>query len=31
MMEEAGYADVRIVKDFSGLDRVVYGRYEVRE
>lgn len=31
MMEEAGYVDVRIVKDFSGLDRVVYGRYEVRE
>lgn len=31
LMEEAGFADVRIVKDFSGLDRVVYGRYEMRE
>ena len=26
MMEEAGYKDVTVVKDFAGLDRVVYGR-----
>lgn len=26
IMEEAGYKDVTVVKDFAGLDRVVYGR-----
>ena len=26
LMEEAGYKDVTVVKDFAGLDRVVYGR-----
>ena len=26
MMEENGYKDVTVVKDFAGLDRVVYGR-----
>lgn len=30
LMEEAGFRDVEIVKDFSGLDRVVSGRYEMR-
>ena len=27
MMKEAGFADVTVVKDFAGLDRVVYGSY----
>lgn len=27
MMEEAGFKEVQIVKDFAGLDRVVYGSY----
>jgi len=26
LMEEAGYKDVTVVKDYAGLDRVVYGR-----
>jgi len=26
LMEDAGYKDVTVVKDFAGLDRVVYGR-----
>jgi len=26
LMEEAGYKDVTVVKDFAGFDRVVYGR-----
>lgn len=26
LMEEAGYKEVTVVKDFAGLDRVVYGR-----
>ncbi len=26
LMEEAGYKEVMVVKDFAGLDRVVYGR-----
>ena len=26
LMEEAGFKDVTVVKDFAGLDRVVYGR-----
>ena len=26
LMKEAGYKDVTVVKDFAGLDRVVYGR-----
>ena len=30
IMEAAGFLDVEIVKDFAGLDRVVYGRYEVK-
>ena len=30
LMEAAGFLDVEIVKDFAGLDRVVYGRYEVK-
>ena len=25
IMEEAGYREIEIIKDFSGLDRVVYG------
>ena len=25
MMKEAGFEDVTVVKDFAGLDRVVYG------
>ena len=25
MMQEAGFSDVKVVKDFAGLDRVVYG------
>ena len=27
MMKEAGFQDVTVVKDFAGLDRVVYGSY----
>lgn len=27
LMEEAGYRDVEIVKDYAGLDRVVFGEY----
>lgn len=27
LMENAGYAEVEVVKDFAGLDRVVYGVY----
>ena len=30
LMEAADFLDVEIVKDFAGLDRVVYGRYEVK-
>ena len=26
LMEETGYKDVRVVKDYAGLDRVVFGR-----
>lgn len=26
-MENAGYKDAAVIKDFAGLDRVVYGRY----
>ncbi len=26
LMEEAGFKDVTVVKDFAGLDRVIYGR-----
>lgn len=29
LMEAAGFVNVEIVKDFAGLNRVVYGRYEV--
>lgn len=29
LMENAGYTEVEIVKDFAGLDRVVYGVYSV--
>lgn len=25
LMEEAGYSDIEVIKDFAGLDRVVYG------
>lgn len=25
LMEEAGYVDIEVIKDFAGLDRVVYG------
>ena len=25
MMEEAGFKEITVVKDFAGLDRVVYG------
>lgn len=25
LMEEAGYTDIEVIKDFAGLDRVVYG------
>lgn len=28
LLEEAGYGDIRVIKDLSGLDRVVYARYE---
>ena len=28
MMKEAGYSEVTVVKDFAGLDRVVYGSYQ---
>ena len=28
LMEEAGFSEVTVVKDFAGLDRVVYGRYD---
>lgn len=28
LMEAAGFLEVQIVKDFAGLDRVVYGRYQ---
>lgn len=31
LLEEAGYAEVRIVKDLAGLDRVVLGRRENKE
>lgn len=31
LMEEAGFSDVTVVKDFAGLDRVVYGSYEIRK
>lgn len=27
LMEQAGYAEVEVVKDYAGLDRVVYGVY----
>lgn len=27
MMKEAGFQDITVVKDFAGLDRVVYGSY----
>ncbi len=27
LMEEAGFADVEVVQDYAGLDRVVYGTY----
>ena len=27
LMQDAGFTDVRVVKDFAGLDRVVSGRY----
>lgn len=27
LMEEAGYRDVKVVKDYAGLDRVVFGEY----
>ena len=30
LMEDAGYAEVEVVKDFAGLDRVVYGVYRVK-
>ena len=26
LMEEAGFTDIRTVKDLAGLDRVVYGK-----
>lgn len=29
LMEQAGYAEVEVVKDYAGLDRVVYGVYRV--
>ena len=29
LMEEAGYVDVRVVQDYAGLDRVVYGEYRL--
>ncbi len=29
LMENAGYTEVEVVKDFAGLDRVVYGVYSV--
>ena len=29
LMENAGYSEVEVVKDFAGLDRVVYGVYSV--
>ncbi len=30
LMESAGYIEVEAVKDFAGLDRVVYGTYSVK-
>lgn len=30
LMESAGYMEVEVVKDFAGLDRVVYGTYSVK-
>ncbi len=30
LMETEGFLDVEVVKDFAGLNRVVYGRYEVK-
>ena len=27
MMAEAGFMEITVVKDFAGLDRVVYGSY----
>lgn len=29
LMEEAGYREVEVVKDYAGLDRVVYGEYRL--
>lgn len=31
LLEEAGFTECEIVKDFAGLDRVVYGTYSDRE
>ena len=28
LMEEAGFSDIRVIKDLAGLDRVVSGRYD---
>lgn len=30
LMEQAGFADIQVVKDYAGLDRVVYGTWIVR-
>ena len=30
LMEQAGFTDIHTVKDYAGLDRVVYGR-KIRE
>ncbi|MDE7252890.1 MAG: peptide chain release factor N(5)-glutamine methyltransferase [Acetatifactor sp.] len=30
LMEQSGFADIQVVKDYAGLDRVVYGTWIVR-
>ena len=31
LMQEAGFTEINVVKDYAGLDRVVYGTYTVKE
>lgn len=31
LMEQAGFADVQVKKDLAGLDRVVFGKYNMKE
>ena len=31
LMEQAGFTDVQVKKDLAGLDRVVFGKYNMKE